>query len=147
MGQRRALLMATSGNSLGKPEGTLRQPRSLSTLEEGSKKPTPRVPRGRGTLCITTNPTTESAWSAPAAATGTGLPREIPMQRHVTLVNRSVHAVGDVGKRDGAWMLFCPRIFWAVGIWESERVCVQGMLMLSADDCFSALCLPQPLQR
>ncbi|XP_042685415.1 tudor domain-containing protein 7 isoform X2 [Centrocercus urophasianus] len=74
---------------IGKPEGTLRQPRSLSTLEEGSKKPTPRVPRGRGTLCITTNPTMESAWSAPAAATGSGLPREIPMQRHVTLVNRS----------------------------------------------------------
>ncbi|XP_052557391.1 tudor domain-containing protein 7 isoform X1 [Tympanuchus pallidicinctus] len=74
---------------IGKPEGTLRQPRSLSTLEEGSKKPTPRVPRGRGTLCITTNPTVESAWSAPAAATGSGLPREIPMQRHVTLVNRS----------------------------------------------------------
>uniref|UniRef100_A0A803YLF3 Tudor domain-containing protein 7 n=1 Tax=Meleagris gallopavo TaxID=9103 RepID=A0A803YLF3_MELGA len=74
---------------VGKPEGTLRQPRSLSTLEEGSKKPIPRVPRGRGALCITTNPTMESAWSAPAAATGSGLPREIPMQRHVTLVNRS----------------------------------------------------------
>lgn len=74
---------------VGRPEGTLRQPRSLSTLEEGSKKPIPRVPRGGGVLCVTTNPTTESAWSAPPAATGSGLPREIPMQRHVTLVNRS----------------------------------------------------------
>lgn len=72
---------------VGRPEGTLRQPRSLSTLEEGSKKPIPRVPRGGGVLCVTTNPTTESAWSAPPAATGSGLPREIPMQRHVTLVN------------------------------------------------------------
>ncbi|XP_072215834.1 tudor domain-containing protein 7 isoform X2 [Excalfactoria chinensis] len=74
---------------VGKPEGALRRPRSLSTLEESNKKTIPRVPRGRGALCSTTNPTVESAWSAPPAATGRGLPREIPMQRHVTLVNRS----------------------------------------------------------
>lgn len=131
--------MSTSGNSLGRPEGTLRQPRSLSTLEEGSKKPIPRVPRGGGVLCVTTNPTTESAWSAPPAATGSGLPREIPMQRHVTLVNRSVHAVGDAGTQDGAWMLLCLRIFWPCGyVGIREGLCAERMLILSADDCFSA---------
>ncbi|NXJ08229.1 TDRD7 protein, partial [Odontophorus gujanensis] len=73
----------------GKPEGTLRQPRSLSMLEEGSKKPIPRMLRGRGVLRIATNPTMESAWPAPPGATGSGVPREIPMQRHVTLINSS----------------------------------------------------------
>ncbi|OXB52702.1 hypothetical protein ASZ78_009330 [Callipepla squamata] len=58
-------------------------------LEEGSKKPVPRMPRGRGLLRFATNPTMESAWSAPPAAPGSGMPREIPMQRHVTLINRS----------------------------------------------------------
>ncbi|OXB81751.1 UNVERIFIED_CONTAM: hypothetical protein H355_010312 [Colinus virginianus] len=64
--------------------------RSLSMLEEGSKKPVPRMSRGRGLLRFTTNPTMESAWSAPPAAPGGGMPREIPMQRHVTLINSNL---------------------------------------------------------
>uniref|UniRef100_A0A8B9BPA1 Tudor domain containing 7 n=1 Tax=Anser brachyrhynchus TaxID=132585 RepID=A0A8B9BPA1_9AVES len=74
---------------VGKPKGTLRQPRSLSMPEEGGKKPVPRVPRGRGVACGVVKPTMESARSALPPATGGGPSREIPMQRHVTVVNRS----------------------------------------------------------
>lgn len=89
VGGRRALLTATSANSLGKPKGTLRQPRSLSVPEEGSKRPVPRLPRGRG-ACAVLKPSVESARSALPSAVGSGPPKEIPMQRHVTVVNRSV---------------------------------------------------------
>ncbi|KAM9587161.1 tudor domain-containing protein 7 isoform 5-T6 [Morphnus guianensis] len=73
----------------GKPKGTLRQPRSLSMPEEGSKRPVPRPPRGRGVACGVVKPSMESARPALAPATGSGPPKEIPMQRHVTVVNRS----------------------------------------------------------
>ncbi|NXA26428.1 TDRD7 protein, partial [Ibidorhyncha struthersii] len=74
----------------GKPKGTLRQPRSLSVPEEGSKRPVPRPPRGRGVACGGVKPTMESARSALPPAAGSGPSKEIPMQRHVTVVNRSV---------------------------------------------------------
>ncbi|XP_075266861.1 tudor domain-containing protein 7 isoform X2 [Opisthocomus hoazin] len=73
----------------GKPKGTLRQPRSLSVPEEGSKRPVPRPLRGRGVACGVVKPSTESARSTLPPATGSGPPKEIPMQRHVTVVNRS----------------------------------------------------------
>ncbi|XP_049651152.1 tudor domain-containing protein 7 isoform X5 [Accipiter gentilis] len=73
----------------GKPKGTLRQPRSLSMPEEGSKRPVPRPPRGRGVACGVVKPSMESARPALPPATGSGPPKEIPMQRHVTVVNRS----------------------------------------------------------
>ncbi|XP_032062455.1 tudor domain-containing protein 7 isoform X1 [Aythya fuligula] len=74
---------------VGKPKGMLRQPRSLSVPEEGGKKPVPRVPRGRGVACGVVKPTMESARSAVPPAAGSGPPKEIPMQRHVTVVSRS----------------------------------------------------------
>uniref|UniRef100_A0A8C8AT76 Tudor domain containing 7 n=1 Tax=Otus sunia TaxID=257818 RepID=A0A8C8AT76_9STRI len=74
----------------GKPKGTLRQPRPLSMPEEGSKRPVPRPPRGRGVACGVVKPSMESARSALPPAAGSGPSKEIPMQRHVTVVNRSV---------------------------------------------------------
>ncbi|KAJ7397978.1 Tudor domain-containing protein 7 [Pitangus sulphuratus] len=83
-------LKNTSPVSLsGKPKGTLRQPRSLSVPEEGSKKPVSRLPRGREVACGAVKPVVESARSALPSAAGSGSPKEIPMQRHVTVVNRS----------------------------------------------------------
>ncbi|NXW48351.1 TDRD7 protein, partial [Nyctiprogne leucopyga] len=75
--------------SAGKPKGTLRQPRALSVPEEGSKRPVPRPPRGRGVACGAVKPAAESARSAVPPAVGSGPSKEIPMQRHVTVVNRS----------------------------------------------------------
>ncbi|XP_069736655.1 tudor domain-containing protein 7 isoform X3 [Phaenicophaeus curvirostris] len=72
----------------GKPKGTLRQPRSLNMSEEGSKRAVPRPPRGK-VACGVVKPTTESARSPLPPATGSGPSKEIPMQRHVTVVNRS----------------------------------------------------------
>ncbi|NXA11247.1 TDRD7 protein, partial [Sapayoa aenigma] len=86
-------LKNTSPVSLsGKPKGTLRQPRSLSVPEEGSKRPVSRLPRGREVACGAVKPVVESARSALSSAAGSGPPKEIPMQRHVTVVNRSVCA-------------------------------------------------------
>ncbi|KAF4804303.1 Tudor domain-containing protein 7 [Turdus rufiventris] len=83
-------LKNTSPVSLsGKPKGTLRQPRSLNMPEEGSKRPVPRLPRGREVACGGVKPVVESARSALPSAAGSGPPKEIPMQRHVTVVNRS----------------------------------------------------------
>ncbi|NXF40796.1 TDRD7 protein, partial [Nyctibius bracteatus] len=76
----------------GKPKGTLRQPRTLGVAEEGSKRPVPRPPRGRGAASGVVKPATESARSALPPAAGSGPSKEIPMQRHVTVVNRSVSA-------------------------------------------------------
>ncbi|KAM4637988.1 tudor domain-containing protein 7-like isoform 2-T3 [Amazona ochrocephala] len=75
----------------GKPKGTLRQPRSLSVPEEGSKRPVPRLPRGRGVAGGVVKPTVESARLALSPAAGSGPPKEMPMQRHVTVVNRTVY--------------------------------------------------------
>ncbi|NXP06855.1 TDRD7 protein, partial [Thinocorus orbignyianus] len=74
----------------GKPKGTLRQPRSLSAPEGSSKKPVPRPPRGRGVACGVVKPSMESARSALPPAAGSEPSKEIPMQRHVTVLNRSV---------------------------------------------------------
>ncbi|NWQ79097.1 TDRD7 protein, partial [Columbina picui] len=74
----------------GKPKGTLRQPRPLSVQEEGSKRPVPHLSRGRGVACETVKPTVESGRSVLPPAAGSGPSKEIPMQRHVTVVNRSV---------------------------------------------------------
>ncbi|XP_027519485.1 tudor domain-containing protein 7 isoform X1 [Corapipo altera] len=83
-------LKNTSPVSLsGKPKGTLRQPRSLSVPEEGSKKPVSRLPRGREVASGAVKPVVESARSALPSVAGSGSPKEIPMQRHVTVVNRS----------------------------------------------------------
>ncbi|RMC22424.1 hypothetical protein DUI87_00738 [Hirundo rustica rustica] len=83
-------LKSTSPVSLsGKPKGTLRQPRSLSMPEEGSKRPVPRLPRGREVACGGVKPVMEGARSALPSTAGSGPPKEIPMQRHVTVVNRS----------------------------------------------------------
>ncbi|XP_051498966.1 tudor domain-containing protein 7 isoform X2 [Apus apus] len=73
----------------GKPKGTLRQPKTLSVPEQGSKRPAPHTPRGRGVACGVVKPALESARFALTPAAGTGPPKEIPMQRHVTVVNRS----------------------------------------------------------
>lgn len=121
VGRRRALLTATSANSSGKPKGTLRQPRSLSMPEEGGKKPVPRVPRGRGVACGVVKPTMESARSALPPAAGGGPSREIPMQRHVTVVNRSVCVCVCVRERcsEAWWILGCchvPSVLCDVGI-------------------------------
>ncbi|XP_062460406.1 tudor domain-containing protein 7 isoform X2 [Pezoporus occidentalis] len=72
----------------GKPKGTLRQPRSLSVPEEGSKRPVPRLPRSRGVAGGVVKPTVESARLALSPGAGSGPPKEMPMQRHVTVVNR-----------------------------------------------------------
>ncbi|XP_037228820.1 tudor domain-containing protein 7-like [Falco rusticolus] len=72
----------------GKPKGTLRQPRCLSMPEEGGKRAVPRPPRGRGVACGMVKPSAESVRSALPPAAGSGAPKEIPMQRHVTVVNR-----------------------------------------------------------
>ncbi|XP_075383395.1 tudor domain-containing protein 7-like [Mycteria americana] len=76
----------------GKPKGTLRQPRPLSMPEEGSKRAVPRPPRGRGVACGVVKASVESARSALPPAAGSGPSKEMPMQRHVTVVNRSVCA-------------------------------------------------------
>ncbi|KAM6289933.1 tudor domain-containing protein 7 [Aegotheles albertisi] len=73
----------------GKPKGNLRQPKSLSMPEEGSKRPVAHQPRGRGVACGVAKATMESARSALPPATGSGPSKEIPMQRHVTVVTRS----------------------------------------------------------
>ncbi|XP_009999302.1 PREDICTED: tudor domain-containing protein 7 [Chaetura pelagica] len=73
----------------GKPKGTLRQPKTLSMPEQGSKRPAPHPPRGRGVACGVVKPTLESARFALPPGAGTGSSKEIPMQRHVTVVNRS----------------------------------------------------------
>ncbi|NWV70505.1 TDRD7 protein, partial [Malurus elegans] len=81
-------LKNTSPVSLsGKPKGTLRQPRSLNMPEEGSKRPVPRLPRGREVACGSVKPVVEGARSALPSSAGSGSPKEIPMQRHVTVVN------------------------------------------------------------
>ena len=121
VGRRRARLTATSANSLGKPKGTLRQPRSLSVPEEGSKRPVPRPLRGRGVACGVVKPSTESARSTLPPATGSGPPKEIPMQRHVTVVNRSVCARLHACERGGAKCggpsgAAVPAVRWEVGM-------------------------------
>ncbi|NXP48597.1 TDRD7 protein, partial [Heliornis fulica] len=73
----------------GKPTGTLPQPRSLSSPEEGSKRPVPRPPQSRGVACRVVRPTVESAQSALSPAAGSGPSKEMPVQRRVTVVNRS----------------------------------------------------------
>ncbi|NWR76839.1 TDRD7 protein, partial [Centropus unirufus] len=70
----------------GRPKGTLRQPRSLNMPEESSKRAVPRQPRGK-VACGVVKPSMESARSALPPATGRGQSKEIPMQRHVTVVN------------------------------------------------------------
>ncbi|NWT73260.1 TDRD7 protein, partial [Prunella himalayana] len=81
-------LKNTSPVSLsGKPKGTLRQPRSLNVPEEGGKRPVPRLPRGREVACGGVKPVVDSARSALPAAAGSGPQKEVPMQRHVTVVN------------------------------------------------------------
>ncbi|XP_030113564.4 tudor domain-containing protein 7 isoform X2 [Taeniopygia guttata] len=83
-------LKNTSPVSLsGKPKGTLRQPQSLNMTEGGGKRPVPRLSRGREVACGGVKPVVESARSALPSAAGSGSPKEIPMQRHVTVVNRS----------------------------------------------------------
>uniref|UniRef100_A0A8C4UWR4 Tudor domain containing 7 n=1 Tax=Falco tinnunculus TaxID=100819 RepID=A0A8C4UWR4_FALTI len=72
----------------GKPKGTLRQPRCLSVPEEGGKRAVPRPPRGRGVACGMVKPSAESVRSALPPAAGSGAPKEIPMQRHVTVVEK-----------------------------------------------------------
>ncbi|XP_065518902.1 tudor domain-containing protein 7 isoform X2 [Lathamus discolor] len=72
----------------GKPKGTLRQPRSLSVPEEGSKRPVPRLPRSRGVAGGMVKPNVETARLALSPAAGSGPPKEMPMQRHVTVVSR-----------------------------------------------------------
>lgn len=119
VGWRRVLLTAPSANSLGKPKGTLRQPRSLSMPEEGSKRPVPRPPRGRGVACGVVKPSMESARPALPPATGSGPPKEIPMQRHVTVVNRSVCVCVCVSEAKRSvvdpWVLPCQQCFWGRG--------------------------------
>ncbi|XP_054254240.1 tudor domain-containing protein 7 [Indicator indicator] len=73
----------------GKPKGTLRQPRPLGMSEEGSRRPVPRQSRGRGLPYGVVKPSVESARSALPPAAESAPPKEIPMQRHVTVVNRS----------------------------------------------------------
>ncbi|RLW00001.1 hypothetical protein DV515_00009238 [Chloebia gouldiae] len=81
--------IASSSFKNGKPKGNLRQPRSLNMPEEGGKRPVPRLSRGREVACGGMKPVVESARSALPSAAGSGSPKEIPMQRHVTVVNRS----------------------------------------------------------
>ncbi|XP_062455701.1 uncharacterized protein LOC134153481 [Rhea pennata] len=71
----------------GKPKGTLRQPRLMSSSEEGSKRPVPRPQRGRGMAYGVVKPTVESALPALPLAAGSGPSKDIPMQRHVTVIN------------------------------------------------------------
>ncbi|XP_068784871.1 tudor domain-containing protein 7-like isoform X3 [Struthio camelus] len=73
---------------VGKPKGTLRQPRFMSSPEEGSKRPVPRLQRGRGMAYGVVKPTVESPLPALPPAVGSGASKEIPMQRHVTVINR-----------------------------------------------------------
>lgn len=126
VGWRRALLTAPSANSLGKPKGTLRQPRSLSRPEEGSKRPVPRPPRGRGVACGVVKPTMESARSALSPAAGSGPSKELPMQRHVTVVNRSVCArVCEQGERKRVGPLDAATVAVHFGTWESRLAPLQ----------------------
>ncbi|XP_068784874.1 tudor domain-containing protein 7-like isoform X6 [Struthio camelus] len=74
---------------VGKPKGTLRQPRFMSSPEEGSKRPVPRLQRGRGMAYGVVKPTVESPLPALPPAVGSGASKEIPMQRHVTVINRT----------------------------------------------------------
>ncbi|KAM8792677.1 tudor domain-containing protein 7 [Eudromia elegans] len=73
---------------VGKPKGTLRQPRFMSSPEECSKRPVARLQRGRGMAFGVVKPTVEGALPALHPAAGSGAPKEIPMQRHVTVINR-----------------------------------------------------------
>uniref|UniRef100_A0A7M4F396 Tudor domain-containing protein 7 n=1 Tax=Crocodylus porosus TaxID=8502 RepID=A0A7M4F396_CROPO len=62
---------------VGKPKGTLRQPGLMIIPDEGSRRPIPPVQRSRGSSYGIAKPSMETF---PCA----------PMQRHVTMINRSV---------------------------------------------------------
>lgn len=121
------LLTVASANSLGKPKGTLRQPRSLNMPEEGSsKRPVPRLPRGREVACGGGKPVVESPRSALPSAAGSGPPKEIPMQRHVTVVNRSVCVCVHKGKMKCDRPLDAAMQAVSFGIqWESRPLPLQ----------------------
>ncbi|XP_074850599.1 tudor domain-containing protein 7 isoform X2 [Carettochelys insculpta] len=72
---------------VGKPKGTLRQP-GLRATPEGNKKPTPPLPKSKGSVYGIVKPTIDSAQYGLPPASGSGISKESLMQRHVTMINR-----------------------------------------------------------
>ncbi|XP_068784876.1 tudor domain-containing protein 7-like isoform X8 [Struthio camelus] len=93
---------------VGKPKGTLRQPRFMSSPEEGSKRPVPRLQRGRGMAYGVVKPTVESPLPALPPAVGSGASKEIPMQRHVTVINSWVLKISR-GANSVTFLMPCSR--------------------------------------
>uniref|UniRef100_A0A8C7EDX6 Tudor domain-containing protein 7 n=1 Tax=Nothoprocta perdicaria TaxID=30464 RepID=A0A8C7EDX6_NOTPE len=114
---------------VGKPKGTLRQPRFMSSPEECSKRPVPRLQRVRGMACGVVKPTAECVLPALSPAAGSGAPKEIPMQRHVTVINRSVHV--------------CVRdTDWSVERWDCGRALEADNLNASVQETHSGSSAP-----
>uniref|UniRef100_A0A8C3SD04 Tudor domain-containing protein 7 n=1 Tax=Chelydra serpentina TaxID=8475 RepID=A0A8C3SD04_CHESE len=74
---------------VGKPKATLRQP-GLRAASEGSRRPIPPWPKSKGSSYGIVKPSIETAQYALPPAPGSGLSKEVLMQRHVTMINRSV---------------------------------------------------------
>uniref|UniRef100_A0A8C3SCY1 Tudor domain-containing protein 7 n=1 Tax=Chelydra serpentina TaxID=8475 RepID=A0A8C3SCY1_CHESE len=77
---------------VGKPKATLRQP-GLRAASEGSRRPIPPWPKSKGSSYGIVKPSIETAQYALPPAPGSGLSKEVLMQRHVTMINRSVFIV------------------------------------------------------
>ncbi|KAM7165857.1 tudor domain-containing protein 7 [Macrochelys suwanniensis] len=72
---------------VGKPKATLRQP-GLRAVSEGSRRPIPPWPKSKGSSYGIVKPSIETAQYALPPAPGSGLSKEVLMQRHVTMINR-----------------------------------------------------------
>ncbi|XP_075787313.1 tudor domain-containing protein 7 isoform X1 [Pelodiscus sinensis] len=72
---------------VGKPKATLRQP-GLRATPEGSRRPTPPLPKSKGSFYGIVKPSIETAHYGLLPAPGSGLSKEVLMQRHVTMINR-----------------------------------------------------------
>ncbi|XP_077674101.1 tudor domain-containing protein 7 isoform X1 [Eretmochelys imbricata] len=71
---------------VGKPKATLRQPGLRAALE--GRRPTPPWPKSKGSSYGIVKPSIETVQYALPPGPGSGLSKEVLMQRHVTMINR-----------------------------------------------------------
>uniref|UniRef100_A0A8C3SAT1 Tudor domain-containing protein 7 n=1 Tax=Chelydra serpentina TaxID=8475 RepID=A0A8C3SAT1_CHESE len=102
---------------VGKPKATLRQP-GLRAASEGSRRPIPPWPKSKGSSYGIVKPSIETAQYALPPAPGSGLSKEVLMQRHVTMINRSVFIVFDY--------LQMVNISLCFPFFKVEKVCTGG---------------------
>uniref|UniRef100_A0A8C8RFV6 Tudor domain-containing protein 7 n=1 Tax=Pelusios castaneus TaxID=367368 RepID=A0A8C8RFV6_9SAUR len=72
---------------VGKPKATLRQP-GLMVTTEGSRRVTPLLPKSKGSSYGIVKPSIEIAPYALPPVPGSGMSKDVLMQRHVTVINR-----------------------------------------------------------